>query len=105
MIPLQTLQDKPQIMELLTPASTLCYKKPEIPWTVVIGVITSTAIILVTVLFKARYIYFEENPHSKGLKEKIEVKNKIFNKKSMMKNYFTTTQFELTYNFLFRYYG
>ncbi len=52
-------------------------KTPEIPWTVVIGVITSTTIILVTVLFKARYIYFEENPHNKGLKEKIEIKNKI----------------------------
>lgn len=52
-------------------------KTPEIPWTVVIGVITSTTIILVTVLFKARYIYFEENPLNKGLKEKIERKNKI----------------------------
>ena len=38
-------------------------KTPEIPWTVVIGVITSTTIILVTVLFKARYIYFEEDSH------------------------------------------
>jgi hypothetical protein len=36
---------------------------PEIPWMVIIGVITSTIIILVTVLFKARYIYFEESPH------------------------------------------
>ena len=52
-------------------------KTPEIPWTVIIGVITSTTIILVTVLFKARYIYFEENPRNKGLKEKIEMKNKI----------------------------
>ncbi|UCF12711.1 MAG: PGF-pre-PGF domain-containing protein [Thermoplasmatales archaeon] len=51
-------------------------KTPEIPWTVVIGVITSTTIILVTVLFKARYIYFKENPHNIGLK-KIEMKNKI----------------------------
>jgi PGF-pre-PGF domain-containing protein len=36
---------------------------PEIPWMVIIGVIASTTIILVTVLFKARYIYFEEGPH------------------------------------------
>ena len=36
---------------------------PEIPWMVIIGVIASTTIILVTVLFKARYIYFEESPH------------------------------------------
>jgi len=35
---------------------------PEIPWMVIIGVIASTTIILVTVLFKSRYIYFEEGP-------------------------------------------
>ena len=45
-------------------------KTPEIPWTVVIGVITSTTIILVTVLFKARYIYFEEDSRTARLKEK-----------------------------------
>ena len=55
-------------------------KTPEIPWTVVIGVITSTTIILVTVLFKARYIYFEEDPHNAGLKEKNEIKNKNLTK-------------------------
>ena len=39
------------------------FETPEIPWMVIIGVIASTTIILVTVLFKARYIYFEESPH------------------------------------------
>lgn len=48
-----------QLVEISEPYAT---KTPEIPWTVIIGVIASTTIILVTVLFKARYIYFEEGP-------------------------------------------
>jgi PGF-pre-PGF domain-containing protein len=35
---------------------------PKIPWMVIVGVIASITIILITVLFKARYIYFEESP-------------------------------------------
>jgi len=55
------------LVEIPEPYAT---KTPEIPWTVVIGVITSTTIILVTVLFKARYIYFEEDSHEAKNKKK-----------------------------------
>lgn len=52
---------------------------PEIPWMVIIGVIASTTIILVTVLFKARYIYFEEGSHKsvyfEGDPHKLKIKN------------------------------
>ena len=33
---------------------------PEIPWVIIIGFVVSVTIILIIILFKARYIYFEK---------------------------------------------
>ena len=56
--------------ELIESSASYVEESPEMPWILNIGIIASSSTMLFVVLFKARYIYLDEEDDTKSSKKK-----------------------------------
>ena len=57
--------------ELIESSASYVEEAPEMPWILNIGIIASSSTMLFVILFKARYIYLDEEDEIKGSKKKL----------------------------------
>jgi len=62
--------------ELIESSASYVEETPEVPWILNMGIIASSSTMLFVVLFKARYIYLDEEDDIKGSKKKLSRKLK-----------------------------
>ena len=60
--------------KLIESSASYVEESPEMPWILNIGIITSSLTMLFVVLFKARYIYLDEEDGTKGSKKRLSRK-------------------------------
>ncbi|MCK5031530.1 MAG: PGF-pre-PGF domain-containing protein, partial [Thermoplasmatales archaeon] len=60
--------------ELIESSASYVEEAPEVPWILNMGIIASSSTMLFVVLFKARYIYLDEEDDTKGSKKRLSRK-------------------------------